>query len=483
MFGQRVWRAAFCCVALALLVSGMALAAVCDPDELPNDTLNCGACGNDCSVGAVNAIRQCRSSACFTAACQPNFYDLDSNGTCEYACNFQSVTELCNGIDDNCNGQIDEGVVPPSPRDVCGVSPSANAAECTTSVAVSCQSGQWACSFPANVCTGGNCASTVDTCDALDNNCNGVVNETQPLFGKSCASDDGLPVPGHGQCRTTGTYVCNGPNNVVCNAIQANCASLPGGCTEICDGADNDCDGSVDETFNSKGANASFFMKPAVTKIASSLWVAQYEASRPNANTTTQGFGNGFATSAPAGQTIDRTPACSEPGSLPWTNLTAAEAEQVCTAAGGSLCQESDFVTACQATASCVYPYNPRGSACTQVATGTKFCNIGAYDYSGSVAGDQDGLLVTADPGLLNCWADWSGLQGNTTATSKIFDLGGNARELVKVSTGVYKLLGASNLNRSEAAAQCTFSGPTVDANYRLQDTGFRCCFTSNPTL
>lgn len=31
--------------------------------------------------------------------------------------------------------------------------------------------------------------------------------------------------------------------------------------------------------------------------------------------------------------------------------------------------------------------------------------------------------------------------------------------------------------------ARCQFQSYWVDPNFRMYDTGFRCCFTSNPTL
>ena len=78
------------------------------------------------------------------------------------------------------------------------------------------------CTFTTpGFCTGGNppsCATTQDTCDARDNNCNGVADEpyrlpvlTQGYIGQPCNSDDGLPPPGHGACRGTGVFQCATP--------------------------------------------------------------------------------------------------------------------------------------------------------------------------------------------------------------------------------------------------------------------------------
>src|SRR5690606_27450150 len=150
----------------------------------------------------------------------------------------------------------------------------------TSGVSVQCVGGSWQCTFPANVCSP-TCQGATEICDTLDNDCDGSINENVPNWGQACNSDDGLPPPGHGACRTQGTYVCNGPGSTTCNAVKASCASLPGGCTEACDGVDNDCDGLIDETYLNKGTDPAYFVKPAVTRIATDRWIFSFEASRP----------------------------------------------------------------------------------------------------------------------------------------------------------------------------------------------------------
>jgi hypothetical protein len=455
--------------------------------NLQTDVANCGACGNNCYAGAVHAIWGCNAGMCQFQGCQQGYYDLNADNKCEYACTFISATEACNGVDDNCNGQIDEMVPKPSPVQVCGVNPSAVTAECTTGVGVNCSAGAWQCTFPAGVCPGG-CSANDEICDGLDNDCDGVLNENVANFGKPCASDDAAPTPGDGACRTTGTYLCSSASTTACSAVKANCAGLPGGCTEVCDGIDNDCDGLADETFTAKGSNAAFFVKPTVTKLAASLWMYTYEASRPSATNITPGNGNGFQVSAPAGVTIDKTAACSVPAKIPWFNVTPQEVEQTCTAMGGNVCSTGSWQTACVPTGSaCTWGYNPRGaagSACATSFTASKFCNLGlSFDFDSGVAGDQDGLLPTGSASLQNCWADWNNLQANTATTDKIFDLTGNLREIVKQANNDYRLMGGAFNSQAEGGATCAFTFYSVDQNYKFFDTGFRCCFASNPTL
>jgi hypothetical protein len=459
-------------------------AQVCSPQELRWDVANCGTCGNDCSDGAPHALWTCNDGSCRFEGCESGWWDPDGDQVCDYACAFTSPTESCNGLDDDCDGLIDEDPSPPSPSAVCGVDPAATAAECTAGVTLACVGGAWDCTFPADVCAGG-CSADDEICDDLDNDCDGLLNENVPTFGAACASDDGLPFPGHGPCRTTGTFVCDGPSAAVCSAAKAPCDTLPGGCTELCDGVDNDCDGLVDETYLGKGSDPAHFVRPSVVKIAADRWMFAYEASRPDATSTSAGTGNGLhclfgcppgIPSAPFGVPLQETLACSSPGRVPWYGATPVEAEQTCAALGGSVCTVAEWETACEVGANaCVWGYAPVGSACQAPAVvGTKECNLGPF-------GELDVLLPTASSSLSFCWADWLGILSNPVG--EIRDVTGNLREITEVEPGVYSMMGGSFLIRSEQGAACTFDSVVVDESASPFDGGFRCCFDTDPTL
>jgi hypothetical protein len=205
-------------------------------------------------------------------------------------------------------------------------------------------------------------------------------------------------------------------------------------------------------------------VKPAVTKVASNLWIYSYEASRPSATSLVPGNGNGYYCSgascpagipaAPANATLDKTPACSVQGKIPWFNVSPTEAEQTCNAMGGHVCTTAEWKTACitspPGATSCKWGYAPNGVGCTTAlggadsspftaypvpfpTTGSRFCNVGpTYDFNTTSSGDQDGLLVTGSAALKNCYADWTALLSNGTTNGKIFDITGNLREITK---------------------------------------------------
>lgn len=76
---------------------------------------------------------------------------------------------------------------------------------------------------------GNNCIATssTETCDGIDNNCNGMTDEGLPMI--TC---------GVGACSNT-IYSCENGQTAVCTARAAS--------AEICDGLDNNCNGQTDE--------------------------------------------------------------------------------------------------------------------------------------------------------------------------------------------------------------------------------------------
>ena len=117
--------------------------------------------------------------------------------------------ELCNGLDDDCDGTIDNA--PSDIGEACGAC-----------------GGSTQCVAGAVICDGS--APQPEICDGLDNDCNGTIDDA--------LTDVGLPCGGVGEC-APGTLICQG-GQPICEG-----AGQPG--PEICNGADDDCDGTTDE--------------------------------------------------------------------------------------------------------------------------------------------------------------------------------------------------------------------------------------------
>ena len=134
------------------------------------------------------------------------------------------ANEVCNGIDDDCDGRIDE-------NDPGG------GAGCQTGLPGPCAPGVLHCTAGAV-----QCEPTVnieaELCDGVDNDCDGAVDEAYPQDGDGC--DSGQP----GLC-APGTRTCSGG--------RLGCRALASPTAEICDGRDEDCDGRTDETFPTLG--------------------------------------------------------------------------------------------------------------------------------------------------------------------------------------------------------------------------------------
>jgi hypothetical protein len=171
---------------------------------------------------------------------------------------------------------------------------------------------------------------------------------------------------------------------------------------------------------------------------------------------------------------------------VPWFNVTPLEATQTCAAMGGAVCSQSNWTTSCQAQTACTWGYAPRGATCTSSYTASKYCNLGpSFDFDTATSGDQDGLLPTGSSALQNCFADWTNLQGNGAA-GQLYDITGNLREITFVTGSnppTYKIMGGAFNSQSEAGSACNFTFYATDEEFKFYDTGFRCCFTTNPTL
>lgn len=168
----------------------------------------CNGLDDDCNgMSDENLSELCTINSCPGArACIAN---SGVDGGSYTACiAISSMPEQCNGVDDNCNGQVDEGVV-----QSCTVFGCAGVRICVPG-----GDGGFTSCMPAN--------PQPETCNGMDDDCNGQIDELPDL---AC---------GLGQCRRVVPACVNGANGTCTPGPMA---------AEVCNGVDDNCNGTIDD--------------------------------------------------------------------------------------------------------------------------------------------------------------------------------------------------------------------------------------------
>jgi RHS repeat-associated protein len=184
----------------------------------------CDGVDDDCD-GAIDEDFAAVASSCGVGACAATGSTSCVDGQVVDSCQATSAASAdatCNGVDDDCDGSIDEDFAPAATA--CGVG------ACGASGSTSCVEGQ-----VLDSCQAGTPAVADVTCDGVDDDCDGAIDEDFAPLATSC---------GVGACAAAGATSCVGGH--VIDSCQAGAPALA---DASCNGIDDDCDGATDEDY------------------------------------------------------------------------------------------------------------------------------------------------------------------------------------------------------------------------------------------
>ncbi len=186
------------------------------------------------------------ASSSLSACEQPSGY-VDNDEDCNDVNAWIRPTslELCNGVDDDCDGDID--VDPVNPNTFYIDADGDGHGEASTTIDV--------CDVPAGYAeTYDDCDDTnsgvypdaTELCDGIDNDCDGTIDEAGASNAQTWYADDdgdgfGNPYDTQGSCTQPAGYVADDTD---CDDGDA---AVNPDADEVCNDADDDCDGTIDE--------------------------------------------------------------------------------------------------------------------------------------------------------------------------------------------------------------------------------------------
>ena len=223
-------------------------------DEVDDDADGYMICDGDCDDGNVD-IYPGAAEACngidddCDGAAGADEVDADADGfmICDGDCDdadgavYPGAVEVCNTIDDNCDGTVDEGssviFYAEADGDTYG-DINSTLEDCAA------PSGYVADSTDCDDADAAVNPAAVEVCNAIDDNCDGNIDEGVLLTFYADADGDtyGDDATTVDDCAAPSGYVVDGGD---CDDADA---TINPGATEDCDGVDNNCDGFIDGT-------------------------------------------------------------------------------------------------------------------------------------------------------------------------------------------------------------------------------------------
>ena len=215
----------------------------------PGRAETCDGLDNDCDSMVDDGVRLTffrdgdgdghGDPAMSTQACTAPSGFVTSSDDCNDACAtcYPGRAEVCDGLDNNCAGGVDEGVTTTYYRDADG---DGHGVASNTRNACTAPSGYVATSGDCNDAAATIYPGRTEACNAIDDDCDGTPDETF-----SCVQ--GAPTSCTTTCGSTGSGLCT----LSCGLPVGATCNPPG---ETCNGRDDDCDGLTDENLFTDGA-------------------------------------------------------------------------------------------------------------------------------------------------------------------------------------------------------------------------------------